>query len=89
MYLIIRPKCILIGPNNPFTIKPKQFYIDGYETKTLECIFQPKTISNVYLSDIEATVHFGSDRSFLNHTTTEIFPEFIAPMNILITTTGL
>lgn len=75
-------------PSVQFSIKPQQFYIESQETKTLECIFQPKTVSNILLVELEATIHFKLDQSPLNNTTIEILPKYVAPMNLSIKAMG-
>lgn len=75
-----------------FTINPQQFQINGHETITLECIFRPKTVSNIYFAELEATIlHFGApDRSHANFEGISPRPVvYVVPLNITLTATGM
>lgn len=75
--------------NNPFSINPTQFYIESHQTKSFECIFQPKIISNIHFAELEATIHFDPNRPASDVITNfEILPKYVAPMSISITATG-
>ncbi|XP_026809873.1 uncharacterized protein LOC113551681 [Rhopalosiphum maidis] len=79
--------------DNPFTISPKQFYINSHDTKRLKCKFRPKIVPNIYFVEFEANVYFGvtdSLRPLDCYTTYDAFPKptYIVPMNISLTVTG-
>lgn len=80
----------LCSDNDPFEITPKQFHIEGHGSKTFECMFRPKTISNVFAAELEAIVYFDPDltSSTYCHVNSKKLPDYIAPTNISITATG-
>lgn len=93
MFSCLKMNIDIGGDENAFEISPKMFYIDSRETKTLECVFRPKAFSNLYFSELEAIVHYGSvgSGSNPNLTALEISPQsdFIVPMNVSITVAGI
>lgn len=81
--------CADHGSDNPFTIKPSRFHIDGHKTTTFECTFRPNFISNIYHAEFEATVHFDPDRPSSDcYASFETLPPYAVPMNVSVTATG-
>ncbi|VVC36257.1 Immunoglobulin-like fold [Cinara cedri] len=78
------------GRDRPFTMDPKRVWVGAGSTKTLQCIFRPKTVSNVYFAEFESTFHFGPDRSAsIDENNDEIPNTYVAtPMNISIIAMG-
>ncbi|XP_025195925.1 LOW QUALITY PROTEIN: uncharacterized protein LOC112595057 [Melanaphis sacchari] len=76
--------------DNPFTISPKQFYIDSHDTKKLKCTFRPKIVPNIYFVEFEANVYFGTTNNSRLLAMNDAFQNhmYVVPMNISLTVAG-